>query len=440
MISLITTAPPPVIYRSAIMHMTDRETLVFYQDGGLIINEDGNIACCNSWEALASKIQQHYRTYPVIQLPPEALIIPGLIDLHTHLPQWDAIGWQAPTLTDWLDTAIFPVEMAFSEASYVSRITTIFLKQLLANGTTTAALFLTSHPEATTQVFKTATHIGNRLIMGQNLMDCNAPSALIQPAETLLAQTEVLYQQWDNAAGGRLKYAWMPRFALTSSETLLEGIGQLCKRYPKVYCHTHLSEQLSEIEAVLKQFPWANTYCDVYDRFGLLHQRSLLAHGIHLGKAEFSRLKETRSKLIHCPTSNFFLKSGEFKAEYIETCNIPYALGSDVAAGSELSLFQVMKSAQYRQTQFWFSPQQLFYAATLGGASALEMDDQLGNLANGKSADFIILNLDNKPGLISALTVENPEKLLSKLIYLGDDRLVVASIIQGQCCYFAGHS
>lgn len=433
------TNHPPLknhAYRGAILHALGQDEMAFFPDGGLLVNQNGQIVACDHWPVLeASGLLEGFEFK---QVPSACLMVPGFVDAHVHLPQMAVAGCQAESLLAWLETHIFAEESRFENDAYAQAISEWFFSELLANGTTLAAVFLTSHPTASRIAFETAERLGNRVIMGQNLMDTNAPQALLRPTSQLLAETEALCQHWHGKGDGRLQYAWVPRFALTSTEALLAGIGELRRKHPDVYLHTHVSEQLAEINAVKAQFPWAADYTGVYERFGLLGPRTILAHGIHLSDDELARLKALDASLAHCPGSNFFLKSGRFRLMDVLSRQLRLGLGSDVGAGPELSLFKVMKDAQYMQSDTLVPLETLFYLATLGGARALDQEDRVGNFEPGKDADFVVLDLSAKSAMADKAIGQNgesPERFLSGLVYQGDDRLVEATYIRGQRVY-----
>jgi guanine deaminase len=427
----------PRAYRGRILHSINAKEWIFLEDGGLLVNEKGLIEACEDWLVL-EQTGALVGWEPVV-LAEDALIIPGFIDLHVHLPQMEVAGSQERDLLSWLERHIFAAEARFSDSDHARQFSRWFFEELLKNGTTTAAVFLTSHGQATQIAFETAYELGNRVVMGQNLMDLNAPAELLKPTAQNLLETEMHCKTWHGQDNGRIQYAWMPRFAITSTEDLLAGIGQLRQRYPSVYLHTHLSEQLGEIEAVRQQFPWAADYTQVYEKFGLLASRTILAHGIHLSDDELSRIQAVESSLAHCPCSNFFLKSGRFRLLEILQRQLRFGLGSDVGAGPELSMFKAMKDAQFMQPDTLVSLQTLFYAATLGGAKALFQDDRIGNFESGKEADFLILETQGKScmSLLNSTTSLDidVDGLLSSLLYLGDDRLIRSTYIRGQKVY-----
>lgn len=425
------------IYRSAIYHALSDSQGDYWPDGALVVDSFGRVEACGSW----AEVEARYRNsdYALTVFPKGHLIMPGLVDMHVHLPQIKVTGRQKPRLMDWLDTHIFPAETRFAEPRHAEQVSRWFFRELLKNGTTTASVFTTVHREATRIAFETAEETGNRVIMGLNLMDCNVPDFLIRPTNELLADTEALYCDWHGRDDNRLLYAWLPRFAISCSDALMAGIGRLRQRYPDAYLHTHLSEQKDEVDAVLKLFPNADSYTNVYDSFGLLGSRTILAHGIYLDDSELSRIKHLDASLAHCPSANFFLHSGRFRWFGVQDKGIWVGLGSDVGAGPELNLFKVMKDAQYMQSTELkgrvIDCQNLIYHGTLGGAKALMLDDRIGNFLLGKEADFIVLNLLCKTGIPDDLADRDIETILSSLVFLGDDRLVTRTYIRGKQVY-----
>lgn len=456
----------PLILSGAILHTLDEQTLEYLPKGYLSINEAGFIdylgetdpepvkagdTQAGDTQAADRQAGDKNKRYARINLPKDTLVMPGLIDLHTHLPQYHAVGQHAARLTDWLDKAIYQAEIEFEQPENTALTTAAFLEALLANGTTTAAVFLSSGNAATETVFKTASRHYNRLIMGQTLMDCNAPAALSVSADSALAHTEARCRQWHqftHAQTGQihLDYAWVPRFALSSTEELLSGVGKLCQRYPQVYCHTHVSEQWSEVALVLEKFAWAKNYIDVYQQFGLLGAKSLLAHGIHLSAQELAVIQAQHARLIHCPTANFFLKSGRFDLPAVQAHKINWALGSDWAAGTSLLMFDVMKNAQFTQESLWIEPETLLYRATLGAAEVLEKQATLGNFLPGKAADLIVVKSPAKAKTIKKTDKTAGQRIVNTQTDLGADRLarliytatpsdILMTVIAGRCVY-----
>jgi len=365
----------------------------------------------------------------------DRLIMPGMIDLHIHLPQFTQIGKSGQTLLSWLEKYIFPAESKFSDTSHARKIARWFFTELARNGTTLANVFTTIHAGSTDEAFQVAAEMGSRAIMGKVLMDRHSPDYLTEDVDTSLRQSVELCQKWHGYDNGRLLYAFVPRFAITCSSAQMQGVSKLWHEHKGTYMHTHLAESMEEVEFVHELFPDARSYTDVYKRHGLLGDRSVYAHAIHLDGRDLSELSSTRSSIAHCPSSNFFLKSGRFHYVPVTDAGIRFGLGSDVAGGPYMSLFQVMRDANYMQADCWVDPPELFYRATLGGAEAVGLSDKLGNLVKGKEADFIVVNTSRKTEIAADMLKQPTEEILSTLVFTGDDRLVEATFVRGRCIF-----
>lgn len=365
----------------------------------------------------------------------ERLIMPGLVDMHLHLPQVTQTAKSGQHLLSWLNQYIFPAEARFAEDEHARKIARWFFKELAVNGTTLAVVFTTIHENACRIAFEEAEAAGARVIMGKVMMDFHSPEALTEKTDKSLEQSLALAKRWHGAADGLLQYAFTPRFGVTSTKELLKGCGELWNSLPGTYLHTHLSEAREEIQTVSSMFPESRSYLDMYSRFGLTGKRSVFAHSIHLDDWDFAHVKESGSALAHCPSSNFFLKSGVFHYKRARECGCLFGLGSDVAAGPHMSLFEVMKDANFIQPDYWIEPRELFYRATLGGARALYMGEQVGSLEVGKEADFIVVDPRAKSGIVDNIMSHPTDEILSCLVFLGDDRLIDQTYVRGRLLF-----
>lgn len=419
-------------YLGRIITPVDWQTVREFVNGALLVDEEGKIEAVGDWSSLQGK----YPRADVIDFGPR-LILPGFIDLHVHLVQIAQTGRAGDTLLSWLTKYIFPEEMRFTEASHAHKMADWFFRELAKNGTTLAAVFTSVHAEATDIAFQTAAASGMRVIMGKTMMDRNAPAGLVEDTGVALEQAEALCKKWHDFDRGRLKYAFTPRFAPTSTPESLEKTAQLWRKNPGTYVQTHLSENVDEIKWVHELFPDANNYFDAYENCGVAGHNCLFAHSIHLDSAELQAMKASDSSIAHCPSSNFFLKSGIFQYESVKEMGIKFGLGSDVAAGPEMSIFRVMKDAAYMQYDLWINPVELFYLGTLAGAKAVNLDDTIGSLDIGKDADFIVVDPTRK-SLVAKSVLEHPtEEVLSALVYVGDDRMVCSTFVRGKAIYAA---
>ena len=361
-----------------------------------------------------------------------AVILPGFIDAHVHFPQVDIIASFGTQLMDWLARYAFPAEAAFADADFAAARAERFLELSFAHGTTSALVFTTGHEVATEALFRAAQGRGARLIAGQVLADRNVPPALLDDADAI-ATSARLIERWHGA--GRLGYAVTPRFAITSSAAQLSAAGTLLERYPGVLLHTHLSENAAEIERLRALFPAALDYVDVYERHGLVGERSVFAHGVHLCERERRRLAERGAAVVFCPSSNLFLGSGLCDLAALQGAGVRLAVGSDVGAGTSLSMLKTLADG-YRVCQLkgqsWH-PLDAFHAITLGNAIALGVDDRIGRLAPGFEADVVVLKPSANLALARRLTQADTlaERLFAYMM-LGDERDVERTYVAGQ--------
>lgn len=364
------------------------------------------------------------------------LIIPGMIDTHIHLPQTEMVGAYGEQLLTWLTEYAFPTEKKFADEAYGKEISKRFLDELLRNGTTTALVFGTVHPESINAFFTQAQQRNLRMIAGKVMMDRNCPDDLSDCAESSYQESKALIDKWHNV--DRLSYAITPRFAPTSTPEQLEKCQQLLHEYPDTYLHTHLSENKDECAWVQELFPDSLDYLGVYDDAGLVKKRSVFAHAIHLSERELSCIAKQGASIAHCSTSNLFLGSGLFNLKGCEQHKIHVGMGTDIGAGTSFSMLQTANEA-YKIQQLQgekFSAFKGLYLATLGGAKALDLAGVIGNFDNGCEADFIVLDYQATPFMDFRLkfTQTLHEKLFAIMI-LGDDRCIQETFIMGNSVY-----
>lgn len=402
---------------------------VRHHPDGLLVVEDGIVAAFGDYRTLAPR-------FPGIAVEhcPDRIITPGFVDAHVHYPQLDCIAAPADGLLPWLDRHVFPAERGFADRSHADAVAGVFLDQLLRHGTTSALVFATVHAASVDALFDAAVARRMRLIAGKVLMD-RGPDGLRDTLAGGRAESEALIARWRGR--GRLGYAVTPRFALTSSPAQLADAGAMLAAHPDVLLHTHLAENSDEIAAVARAFSDAADYLDVYDRAGLVGPRSVFAHGVHLEDRALARMAAAGSGIAHCPTSNGFLGSGLFDLAAADRQGVRVGLGTDIGAGTSLSLLatagEAYKVARLRGTTP--DPFRLLHLATAGGARVMGIADRVGGLQPGQEADFVMLD-PAATHLLARRTAGRPlaERLFA-LIVLGDDRAVAQTHIAGTCIW-----
>jgi guanine deaminase len=405
---------------------------VRWVDDGLLVMAGGRIVARGDHAALAPTLAPEV----AVQDLRGSIVTPGFIDAHLHLPQIDVIASPASGLLQWLERHTFPAEAAFADPAVCDEAARFFLDELARQGTTSACVFGTVHAQSVEALFAQALTRDLRLVAGKCLMDVHAPANLRDSAEEGVQRSADLAARWHGR--GRLGYAVTPRFAATSSHRQLQLAGELARAQPGLYIQSHVAENLDEVRWVAELFPEARSYLDVYDRHGLLRERALYAHCIHLDAADRRRLADSGAAAVVCPTSNLFLGSGLFDFDAALGAGMALTLGTDVGGGPSFSMFSAMRSAHEiaRLRGQAVGALSLWHWATRGAAQALGWGGAVGALEPGHEADVIVLDPAATP-LLARRTRhlrqrETIEELLFALLVLADDRAVRQTYVAGR--------
>ena len=402
-----------------------------YEADGAVLMVDGTIRASGSYGEVKDEAEDGV---PEVDHRPH-LIMPGFIDTHLHFPQMQVVGSYAANLLEWLNTYTFIEEQRFAEAEHAARIAVHFFDEMLRHGTTTAVAYCSVHKTSADAFFAESLKRNTRMIAGKVMMDRNAPEALRDTAQKGYDETKQVIADWNGK--GRNHVAITPRFAITSTPEQMEASGTLAREFPDLYVQTHLSENHEEIAFTCSLYPEAKDYTDIYARYGLLGNRTLLGHCIHLSDREADVLSEADSVAVHCPTSNLFLGSGLFPLRRLTGREKPVRVGlaTDIGGGTSYSMLRTLDEA-YKIQQLLgerLNPLESFYFATRGNAEALSLEDRIGTLEPGSDADVIVLNASATPAMalkLQAVTTLSEELFL--LQTLGDDRAIAETYVAGE--------
>lgn len=355
---------------------------------------------------------------------PSAVITPGFIDAHLHLPQMDVRGCDGMDLLDWLSEIVYPAEMKWEDAHVAEAKALEAHRRMLRAGTLGYAGYLTSHFHSVAAVVQAGRQVPLRAIVGQVLMDRNAPR------ELLVQESEHQQTRLGEMERGRESLSINPRFALSCSEELLALAGR--KAYGGAVVQTHLAETLRESEITHDLFPDDPNETAVFNRHGLLTDRTLLAHCVHLDETQWKLIARRGCIAVHCPAANTFLESGLFDLDAARAHEVRVALGTDVAAGPDLAMPRAARAMiEVAKTRSMIarvparvhvpSPADVWGLITRGNAEALGFRD-MGRLEAGAAADLLVLeppfNFD--------------EYLIGRLIYTWRDEYIAARVLNGK--------
>lgn len=332
---------------------------------------------------------------------PDCWVLPGFVDAHLHMPQWDRRGIDGLTLDDWQAHVGYPAEARMRDRRAAEALAEQFVSGLFAMGTTTVAAFGSPFADEVESTFQVFARRGLRAIYGQMLNDTDIPDEIRQSTDQALDQSRLLAAKWHGAQNGRLRYAFSPRTSVRCSEKLMRGSAALADM---LGCHlqTHVAETYEELAAVRERFPEQVDEIDLFNELGLLTPRTLLAHGLFLNHHQRKQVAQKQTSLVHCPTANLFRESGLMDYVAHRSAGIRIALGSSVAGGPDPFMPRV--AAECLQTAKAIKvhtlprssvqvplPAEAWWMLTRGGAEALGMADRIGAIEPGMEADCLLV-------------------------------------------------
>ena len=363
------------------------------------------------------------------------LVLPGLVDLHVHAPQYTFRGLGMDLeLLDWLDRHAFPEEARYADLDYARAAYSRFVEDMKHSPNTRACVFATLHGPATRLLMDLLEESGLVAMVGKVNMDRNAPDNL---RESCPEAAELETRRWLDASAGRYERVTpilTPRFVPSCTDDLMARLGELRREFD-VPVQSHLSENQGEVALVQELCPWSRFYGDAYDRFGLFggDHGCIMAHCVLSGDREIALMKERGVYVAHCPQSNTNLASGIAPVRRYLDEGLNMGLGSDVAGGSTLSVFRAMADAiQVSKLRWRLQDQSLspltapeaFWLGTAGGGAFF---GKVGSFDSGYELDAVVLD-DRRTAPVLPLTVEDR---LERAIYLSEDRDVVKKFVRG---------
>ena len=354
-------------------------------------------------------------------------VIPGFVQTHIHLCQTLFRGAADDlALIDWLKKRVWPMEAAHTEAS-ISASARLGIAELIKGGTTCALTMETVNH--TSQVFEVVEETGFRATVGKCMMDKGAevPKPLQEETARSIEESVALLEKWHGQAGGRIRYCFAPRFAISCTRELLERVGELA-RERGVMIHTHASENRTECAMVEQESGMRNI--NYLQSVGVAGRHVALAHCVHLSNEEIRILKSTGTNVAHCPSSNLKLGSGIAPITKLLEEGISVSLGADGAAcNNRLDMFTEMRTAALLQKALHgpevLAAGRVLRMATIDGARALGLDAEIGSLEVGKRADVAVVNLDR-------LHTSPESDIVSRLVYAAEASDVQSVIIDGR--------
>jgi guanine deaminase len=421
----------PELLRSTIFH-TPVSALDCFEDGGLLIR-DGRVAACGDY----ANLRAANPSVPTTDWR-GGFILPGFVDTHVHYPQLGIIGGLGRTLLDWLESVALPEEARMADARLAAETAHKFMHALASHGTTTALVFGAHFARATAELFEAAASSGLRVVSGLVLSDRLLLSELHCTADDAYRDSTGLIRRYHKHR--RLRYAVTPRFAFSTTESILEVCQTLLAEHPDVLLQTHINESTTEIAALERLFPWASDSLAIYERYNLSGERSVMAHNVHVTDAQLERLAASRTAIAHCPGSNAALGNGIFPMRRHMAARVRFALGTDVGGGLGFGMLKEALQAYLMQRvapdPMTLDTARLLYLMTLAGAEALGLDAEIGDFRVGKAVDLVYLR--PPAGSVLESVVHNagsPAQALASLLTMADTASVREVRVEGDPVY-----
>ncbi|KAM0706784.1 hypothetical protein Q7P35_006114 [Cladosporium inversicolor] len=438
----------PTVFQGAIIHSTDLDTLEILPDATLVIDGHGKIIAFHKSTSDSQQTEIPSEAQ-VRRISPGDFLIPGFVDTHNHAPQWPMRGLgQVLHILDWLEKITFPHEARFADPIYARKAFESCVDGFLRQGITTASYYSSSHTEATCILADVCFAKGQRAMVGKCNMDRNAPDSVRdQSAQKSLDETMACIDHIrgldHHAAGPLVQPVLTPRFAICCTPELLDGLGKIAASHRDIAIQTHFNEAEQEVKATQELFPQFQSECDLYESFGLLGPRSILAHCTVIDEYETNRLKALKCGVAHCPIANMTVGGGFMVAPVAVFLRkgIKVGLGTDsgggFASGMLDSIRQAIIASNAREVlskgaDKALTLSQVFYLATMGGAEVLGLDHKIGNFSVGK--DFDAAWISSEP--LSVMTMREEDDslrtLFEKFLMTGDDRNITQVFVQGR--------
>ncbi|KIW19242.1 guanine deaminase [Exophiala spinifera] len=423
------------------------DTLVVVSASGQISHVEHDVPRADVEKTL-SRLNLPEQPSAITLLDRTDFLIPGFVDTHNHAPQWGQRGLGGGLhILDWLDEITFPNEAKFRDAEHARKIYSACVDGFIRQGVTTCSYYASLHGEATTILADVCHSKGQRALIGKCNMDRNAPDYYRDKdaAESLQVTRNVIdhVRALDASSGGGalVKPILTPRFAVSCDDELLAGLGSLAQENPDLPIQTHFNEAQQEIDATLRLFPDFTNEADLYDHFGLLTDRSILAHCTIMTDYEIDKLRQKDSGVAHCPVSNTTVGGGFMAApigRFLEK-GIKVGLGTDSGGGFSSSILDAMRQAvivsnarQAINGEPALSIWQCFSLATLGGARVCSLADKIGNFEVGKDFDALVV----RGGVDGVMTMVQEDDSLpmifEKFLISGDDRNIEEVYVKGR--------
>ncbi|PSW62172.1 guanine deaminase [Photobacterium kishitanii] len=427
----------------------------FNADWLLLIDHQGDIAATYipQHPQYADLLATFKRNSTLHVIPKGEYLLPGLVDLHCHAPQWPQAGKGLDLpLYDWLQNYTFPLENRYSDNAFAAMVYQDVTKTLLANGTTSAVYFASIHRQSTEVLAQTCLNVGQRAFVGKVNMDNSeqCPTYYCEPSvAAAIDDTELFVNNVFELAGNQsrlVRPVITPRFVPSCTSELLQQLGGLVQRYD-LHMQTHCSESDWARDYSMQHYGASDV--TIYADMGLLNNKSILAHSIFLNDADIEKIKQFNAGIGHCPLSNMYFANAAMPARELLDLGVQVGLGSDIAGAPSPSIFRAsfdavshsrvreegvniyLPASERGTTNARISFVEAFWMATVGGGQVL--DAKVGLFNQGYHFDAIVIKSNPAIGNLRIWPeFDSAKDILEKIITLAQPENVAKVWVQGE--------
>ncbi|NLK27627.1 MAG: amidohydrolase family protein [Clostridiales bacterium] len=408
-------------YRGNVIYSKNKDTLISKENSYMLV-------CEGIVKGIFKELPNGFPKENIIDWG-NKLIIPGFCDMHVHAPQFLQRGMGMDReLLDWLKTYTYPNESKFKDPNHAREVYSLFVDELLRQGTLHVNIFPSIHYEASEILFEILEQRGLFAFTGKLNMDQNSPEYYIEDTEKSLVDTEKFIQK--HQKDGNVKVSIVPRFTITCSEKLLAGLGSLSEKYG-VPVHSHMCEAVNTIKVSQELFPDYKNEAEIFYQNNLLGQRpTIMAHCIFMDDEVLKLMKNPSCMAVHCPDATANINAGGIMpVKKLLEMGINLAIGSDIGSGANLSIARgIASTIQHSKIRNMFDSQwdavtlpEAFYMATRSGGRYFK---NVGAFEEGYCFNALVIDDSNMPG--EGFT---PVERLERFCYLGDDRNIAMRYI-----------
>jgi guanine deaminase len=438
-----------VIYYGRIVHSKSLKVLQIYSKAALGVDGGGIIRfvddSVSSGDEAAAK-HAGFSHARVVTLKALQFLFPGMIDTHMHAPQWPnlAIGMEGDNLY-WRENFTDPIEVSYQDPDKARTVYQEMVQKVLENGSTTVAYNSSIHWEATNILADMCLKYGQRAIVGKICMLVNAThdnwETSVEQSLDDEAKTIAHIEKID-PEGKLISPCVEPRGGSFVPGELMKGLGAMSQKDGRLYhVQTHMAETTADVARTKKLHPEFAEYTDMFDAYGLLHRKTIVAHCVHITHHDIEMLAKRGAGIAHNPNSNTCLASGEFRVRQLLNAGVQVGLGTDCSAGYSPSILNAMREASnvsrhlviHTGDPSWrLSIEEVIFLATLGGAQVCDMADKIGNFEPGKCFDALLIDLGQKDNININGWETDDLSLVKKWVFLGDDRSIRLVWVNGK--------